>query len=247
MRESLRAFLFPSEFESLMACPRVPVRWRRIFMLATYLYARWGELEALEWNSVSFEHGYILIHQAVNRDTGAIKSTKTKDIRKVPIEPALLPLLKKMHEESKGEARVVTAMPPGESAAKRLRKYLGWAVLKRGDLFADDAMRRPLDFHDLRHTGITWRAVRGDDHLKVMRAAGHDDPRTTMRYVNEAQTFEGVSFGEPFPTIPLGLLSNFGSNNGFEPSIHTESPAFLGEKPCPQRESNPKRQYFLTR
>jgi integrase len=44
----------------------------------------------------------------------------------------------------------------------------------RADLFADDATRRDLSFHDLRHSGITWRAVRGDEPLKVQRAAGHD-------------------------------------------------------------------------
>ena len=54
--------------------------------------------------------------------------------------------------------------------------------------------------------GITWRAVRGDDPLKVQRAAGHDDLATTQRYINEAQTFEGVRFGEAFPTVALASL-----------------------------------------
>jgi hypothetical protein len=35
--------------------------------------------------------------------------------------------------------------------------------------------------------------------LKIQRAAGHDDLRTTQRYINEAQTFEGDLFGEPLP------------------------------------------------
>jgi|SRR5580658_748709 hypothetical protein len=73
------------------------------------------------------------------------------------------------------------------------------------------------------------------EHVVHAVDCSRSTPRTTMRYVNEAQTFEGVSFGEPFPTIPLGLLSNFGSNNGFEPSIHAGTPAFPAEMPCPQR------------
>ena len=68
--------------------------------------------------------------------------------------------------------------------------------VKRADLFADDDTRRPLSFHDLRHTGITWRAVRRDEPLKVQRAAGHDNLRTTQRYINEAQTFDAPGFGE---------------------------------------------------
>jgi integrase len=208
-------YLFPSEFLALMQCERVPVRWKRIFMLTTYLYVRGSELEALECNSVNFAHGYVLVHQSVDSDTGEVKSTKTKDVRKVPIEPTLLPLLRKMVDEAAGEGRVVGTMPPQEEWAERLRKYLGWAGVTRADLFADDATRRPISFHDLRHTGITWRAVRGDEPLKVQRAAGHDDLRTTQKYINEAQTFEGASFGEPFPAVPPSLLSNYGSNYGF--------------------------------
>jgi integrase len=89
-------YLFPSEFEKLMARERAPVRWKRVFMLATYLYLRGGELEALEWNSVNFAQGYVLIHQAIDSNTGAVKSTKTKDVRNVPIEPTLLPLLEQV-------------------------------------------------------------------------------------------------------------------------------------------------------
>lgn len=40
---------------------------------------------------------------------------------------------------------------------------------------ADDQTRRPIVWHGLRHSGITWRAVRGDEHLKIQRAAGHTD------------------------------------------------------------------------
>jgi len=206
-------YLFPSEFLALMHCDRVPVRWKRIFMLSTYLYVRGGELAALEWNSVNFDNGYILIHQAIDSETGEVKSTKTKDTRKVPIERNLYPLLQQMHEEAGGEGKVITAMPPGSDWAKRLRKYLGWAECDRADLLPppDDKTRRQIDFHDLRHTGITWRAVRGDDPKKIQRAAGHDDQRTTDRYINEAETFEGASYGEPFPSVPLSLLSPFGN------------------------------------
>jgi integrase len=230
-------YLFPSEFLALIQCDRVPVRWKRIFTLATYLYVRGGELEALEWNSVDFDHGYMLIHQSADADTGVIRHTKTKDVRKVPIEPTLIPLLRKMHEEAAGEGKVIGAMPPREEWAARLRKYLKWAGIKRADLFADDNTRRQISFHDLRHTGITWRALRGDEPLKVQRAAGHDDLRTTQRYINEAQTFEGENFGEPFPTLPLDALCRFGSGFGVSAVENPPRPYFSQEQERPQRES----------
>ena len=144
-----------------------------------------------------------------------MKPTKTKDVRKVPIEPNLLPLLEHMRDQASSEGRVLTALPPRESLAKRLRKYLSWAGVTRAEVFAVDETRRALNFHDLRHTGITWRAVRGDEPLKVQRAAGHDDLATTQRYINEAQTFEGVRFGQPFPPVALSSLVGFGLSFGF--------------------------------
>jgi hypothetical protein len=134
-----------------------------------------------------------------------------------------------------------------EEWAERLRKYLGWADVTRSDLFADDDTRRQLSFHDLRHSGITWRAVRGDEPLKVQRAAGHDDFRTTQRYINEAQTFEGSAFGEPFPAIDLELLTPFpgGSPNtvstfGFLAVENSRDSHFHEGSGRPQRESNPE-------
>jgi integrase len=235
-------YLFPSEFVSLMQCPRVPARWRRIFMLATYLYLRGGELEALQWADVNLDQRYVLVHRSVDIATGEVKTTKTNDVRKVPIEPTLLPLLVEMHRQAKGEGSVITAMPPREELAGRLRKYLAWAKVTRADLFADDETRRPLCFHDLRHTGVTWRALRGDEPLKLQRAAGHDDLRTTQRYINEAQTFEGASFGEPFPSLPLGLFSDFGGFGvGFGVSASEISRKSLkdAETLRPQGDSNP--------
>jgi len=138
-----------------------------------------------------------------------------------------------------GEGRVVVT-PPREEWAERLRKYLDWSGIKRADLFADDETRRPISFHDLRHTGITWRALRGDDPLKIQRAAGHDDLKTTQRYINEAQTFEGQSFGEPFPSVPVSLLSIYGSNSGFMAVENGPNPCFSRTKLRPQRDLNPR-------
>jgi len=90
---------------------------------------------------------------------------------------------------------------------------------------------------DLRHTGITWRAQRGDEPLKIQRAAGHDDLRTTQRYINEAQTFEGTRFGEPFPSIPLSALTNFGVNIGFLAGQGALPPYFPRTEERPQGDS----------
>ncbi len=131
-------------------------------------------------------------------------------------------------------------MPPQCDWAKRLRKYLEWAGVARAEVFADDKTRRQIDFHDLRHTGITWRAIRGDDAKKIQRAAGHSGSAMTDKYINEAQTFEGRNFGDPFPKVPLSLLSNNGSNTVFQGGFLAEVASFPARHACPQGDSNPR-------
>jgi integrase len=197
-------YLFPSEFLDLAACNGVDLHRRQIYTLAAYLYLRGGELAALEWCDVNLERGYVLVHRSTNSDTGETKTTKTKRTRKVPIEPALMPLLREMHDEADGEGSVVE-MPAACEWAASLRRHLKIAGVSRADLFADDETRRQISFHDLRHTGITWRAVRGDAAFDIKDGAGHTDLETTQRYVNEARVF-GDDFGEPFPELPPTLF-----------------------------------------
>lgn len=205
-------YLYPSEFLALMRCVRVPSRWKRLVALAVYTYTRRGELAALDWPAVNDDQGYVHVHRACNRK-GHATTTKTSKTRKVPIETTLAPLLARMREDAGGEGRVVTAMPPIEDMADRLRTYVRWALEDAGmrvreDLFADDEARRPLSWHDLRHTGLTWRAVRGDDPMKIMRAAGHANIATTQGYINEAETFESAeTFGQPFPALDVAALT----------------------------------------
>jgi hypothetical protein len=43
-----KQYFWPSEFLALVTCPLVPLRWRRLFALAVYTYARAGEIESDE-------------------------------------------------------------------------------------------------------------------------------------------------------------------------------------------------------
>jgi hypothetical protein len=64
-----------------------------------------------------------------------------------------------------------------------------------------------MTWHDLRATGATWVAVRGDDPLKIMQRCGHRDFSATLRYVREAEAVR-EGFGEPFPALPRCLLES---------------------------------------
>ncbi len=84
-------------------------------------------------------------------------------------------------------------------------RWLRKAGVTRAELFADTATSRAIRFHDLRATGITWMAIRGDDPLKIMQRAGHTDFATTQRYEREAEAIRD-GFGEVFPPLPASVL-----------------------------------------
>jgi integrase len=201
-----KTYLWPSEFAALVASERVPVRWRRLFALAIGTYARAGELAALEWGDVDLDHGAIHIHRSTDRTRAHRKGTKTEAARRIPIEPTLLPLLRALHAEAKGRGPVVRMPSTGKQSA-RLRIYLARVGITRADLFVSDATRKAMTFHDLRATGITWCAVRGDDPLKIMQRAGHADFVTTQIYLREAENL-GSGFGAVFPPLPADVLAS---------------------------------------
>jgi integrase len=200
------AFLFPAELHTLLSRETVPLARRRLYALAVYLGCRAGELRALEWDDVHEGEGFVHVHRSHDIHSGKAKSTKTGITRRVPIEPALLPLLEAMREESSGKGKVL-AIGSAWELPRCLRADLKEAEVTRAELEADDATRRPLDFHDLRHTYGTLRAIRGDDVIKIRFAMGHTDLTTTQRYINEAHVFEGARFGVPFGPLPPSLFN----------------------------------------
>jgi integrase len=202
-----KQYLWPSEFLALVSCERVPMRWRVLFALAIYTYARAGEIEALSWGDVSFETNTLHIHTSVDRvrKRGRVKSTKTGVSRRIPIEPELLPLLRALHKAAGGKGRVIAAMPSPGMLSRKLKRYLDKAGVTRAELHATgDATRKAITFHDLRATGITWMAARGDDPLRIKQRAGHATFSTTEGYIREAENL-GASFGAVFPALPENI------------------------------------------
>jgi hypothetical protein len=108
-----------------------------------------------------------------------------------------------------------------------LRRYLKPALeaagIEAGDLFIADATRMRIDWRRAtRDTGITWRAMRGDSPIKIMRAAGHRDIKTTMRYVVEAEGL-GAS-ADAFPPLPPSLFKPPRSARGVSASVSAFRP-----------------------
>jgi integrase len=207
---TLKQYLYPSEFLKFVACEEVPLRWRRAVTLAIYLFPRAGELRVLRWEDVDLEHWTVHIHRARDRSTGKEKPTKTAVARRFSIEPNVRPLIQAIHDE-RGEAELVVTLPSERDMARGFRRWLTKAGVTRAELHVGSGTRKAMTFHDLRATGLTWLAVRGDDPLKIMQRAGHVDFATTQGYIREAEAIR-EGFGVPFPPLPstAGAPSNDG-------------------------------------
>lgn len=226
-----KQWLFPDEASRLLACDEVPMRWRRLYALSVYLYLRPGELAALEWADVHVDRGFVYIHQALDLRTGKVKSTKTGVTRRVPIALSLRPLLLTMKAES-GSGRVVQhqhankeathGMPPLEDLAATLRDHLGRAGVTRSDLFEDRPTTKRVTFYDLRATGITWEALAGTELLTIMQRAGHEESKTTLGYVREADAV-GLGAGAPFPPLPASMITATDSGHSRRPDAESAS------------------------
>ena len=200
-----KQFLYPSELLRFVSSDVVPLTWRRVVVLAVYLYPRDGELRALRWDDVDLEHGTVHIHKSWDRRARKVGTTKTGGTRRFSIEGALLPLLAAMHEATGGQG-AVHPLPSERDMSRGLRRWLRNAGVTRAELHDDTPTTRAITFHDLRATGITWCAIRGDDPLKIMQRAGHSDFATTQRYIREAENVR-AGFGDVFPPLPPALAT----------------------------------------
>ena len=201
------SYLFPNEASRFLACVKVPMHWKIASAVAMYSGLRRGELVVLRVADVVLEGGYINVSKAADRTKklGEVKSTKGKRARRVPIEPSLLPLLEQLTRGRAGDELLVR-MPCHDNLAGNLRKQLTRAGVTRAELHADDEQRRPLNFHDLRHTFATWLALSGASQLTIQTRLGHADAQQLQRYVTEAEAVGHGDIGKPFGPLPASLV-----------------------------------------
>jgi integrase len=136
----------------------------------------------------------------MDRHRRKVKSTKNKQARRFSVEAEILPLLLARCDEAKaaGSTTLIPKMPGVERLSTMFREHLELVGVSRAELFINDKTRKHITFHDLRATGITWMAVRGDEPLKIKHRAGHISFSTTEGYIREAEQVRD-GFGDVFP------------------------------------------------
>jgi integrase len=202
-----KQWLFPDELRQLLTCAEVPVWRRRMYAVCVFCFCRPGEVLALLWGAgLDVPHGMVRINRAYNSEKKRFNEyTKTGDTRHFAIEPILLPLLETMQREA-GES-TGPVFPTLSNLASHLRADLWEAGVRREALHVKRKGARMMRFHDLRATGITYLALRGDSDNEVRDRAGHTDFKTTLEYIRRGQHAAGARIGDPFGTLPPELLN----------------------------------------
>lgn len=196
----IRSCVSPDRFIAFVNREDIPREWRRTVTLAIYTLVRASELRGVRGEDIHTKDFYIDIHRTVD-DAGADGSTKVDVGRRIPIEPTLVPLLEAMEVAPHEQA---FPLPDDKHMARGLRRWLERAGFDDADL-TKTATRAALTWHDLRGTGVTWRAIRGDDPIHIMAAAGHEDFKTTQKYIRQAAVLQR-GWTNVFPELPASLL-----------------------------------------
>lgn len=246
--EVASAYLFPKEALTLFGCDAVPLPYRTLYAVALCTGLRLGELTALRVADVVLAGGYVTVHHAYSRELDADSTTKGKRARRVPIELALRPLLETLTAGRAGTEALLDV--PTGAHSERLREHLLLAGVDREELHAERTrLRRPLAFHDLRHSFATWLALRGEPALVIQSRLGHADAKTTALYIAAAEELGREDVGTPFPPLPAAQVATrsghrregtrlFGRNmvgaQGFEPE---ESAQTRRDTPDPSSET----------
>jgi len=150
--------------------------WYPVWAMALLTGMRSGELYALEWNDVDFEHKVIRVTKSFNKRTNEIKSTKAGYWRNVPISDELNKLLvelKSLTGDGKPLLPRNKQWDRGEQS-KPLRTFLVSAGLPS------------VKFHTLRACFATQLLADGVEMTKVMKIGGWKDIKTMQIYLRLA-------------------------------------------------------------
>lgn len=180
----------------------IPFQYKVLFSLAIYGGFRKGEILALTWNDIDFEHNtiYIRHNTAHSRDGQYIKEPKTETSkREIVLPKQCFDLLKEWYEQEKNLANELGTQWQGkhgkafkssfifiQSNGKQM--YLTTPNHKFKEIISnynklvdDETKKLPnIRFHDLRHTSATLLLSENVDIETVSHRLGHSKTSVTL-------------------------------------------------------------------
>ncbi len=227
------AWLRPEEVRAVI--PEVPEFWRAMFATAVYTAMRRGELVALQKRDIDLRGDKPTITVCRSWE---VDSTKSGEVRVIPVHPELMPFLVAAMKSSTSELvfpRADGTMHTKEiDLADRLRSAMVRAGLVNGWVHKcrkcghhekrqtadtrrcpDDNMKlwpspvkRTERFHDLRHTTATLLLKAGTPLAVVQRLCGHSDPAITTEIYGHLEAEDARVHLGRLSFAPLQLDAN---------------------------------------
>lgn len=159
-------------------------RWTYLlYVLSLNTGLRWGEIAALKWDRVDFQHQRLTISRSYCGKSYQIReTTKGRKIRYVGINTALYPELK---------AHFEAHTHPDNLVFSQNGRTLNLENFKRDRFRKDltDSGIRMIRFHDLRHSFASHFMMKGGNLYDLQKLMGHSDVKTTERYAHLSPEF----------------------------------------------------------
>lgn len=144
-----------------------------IVVIALQTAMRVGEILAMEKKWVNLKDGIITVPRYSMK-------RKKKD-KRVPINSAILPILKRQLRQNRHSKYVLINPKTGTRFTDIKNAWNG--ILKKAGLEGKPGVDK-IRFHDLRHTAATELARKGKDMKFIAQYLGHADVRTSARYIH---------------------------------------------------------------
>ena len=140
--------------------------------LALYTGMRRGEILALKWDAVDIGSGFICVRRSYCRVSKEIREeTKSKKIRRIPINSMLRAQLMELNNVTVGKGNVVPLLH-----SDSFRKIFA--------RMAREAGVKVIRFHDLRHTFASNFLMSGGSIYDLRQILGHSSVQVTERYTH---------------------------------------------------------------
>jgi len=167
--------LYPSEEAELQACERLPLDFRFAVGLAVRLGVRAATLLGLRRRDVDLDNAQVWV-----------PDSKTGKPVAFDIDEPMVRAFRWWfgRDEFKGKTREATVLPPVDDTklAKLLRDAIQVAGLEREQLLEESAHQKPIRFHDLRASFITFALANGRSEAWIKERTGHTTSQMIYKY-----------------------------------------------------------------
>ena len=169
---------------------------------------RRGELLALQWSDIDFNHNKININKQIYR--GVEQSTKTGKSRTIDLDNALKLVLIEHKKNNILLSKYVFCNLKGLPLHPYIieQDYFKPLLKRCNEILDEENQIKKLRFHDLRHTHATYLLSKGIPVKYVQERLGHSTARMTLD--TYASVMPSVKFGA------LELLENLGNRTQIE-------------------------------